>query len=64
MTLDAQLPPNPAIESGAPAPLWATLRGWWAPAAQAHADTELGYECALPWTLDEQAAGEIRPLPY
>lgn len=59
MTLDAHLPQNPATESGAAQPLWSTLTRWWSPASQAAADTELGYESALPWTLGEQAPADI-----
>ena len=64
MTLDAHLSQTPALEAGAPAPLWTTFTALWSPAAQAGAEAELGYESALPWTLAEAAAAEMRPLPY
>lgn len=43
---------------GANRPLLSALSRWWAPAAPEQAqDPELGYESALPWTLDESGDG-------
>ncbi|KQY86047.1 MULTISPECIES: hypothetical protein [Roseateles] len=39
-------------------PLLSALSRWWAPAAGSQApDAELGYESALPWTLDAPGDG-------
>jgi hypothetical protein len=38
-------------------PLWSALTRLWSPAA-ASSEADLGYECALPWTLRDDAPGE------
>lgn len=45
--------PSPMPTQSASRPLLSTLTRWWAPeATQQAADPELGYESALPWTLE------------
>ena len=39
--------------SGPSRPLLSALTRFWSPAAPAASEPELGYESALPWTLDE-----------
>lgn len=54
--------PSPLPTDGANRPLLSALSQWWVatPAPQA-SDAELGYESALPWTLD---AGGDAGTPY
>lgn len=47
-----------AATAGTPKPVWARLMRPWAPAPAATPEPELGYESALPWTLDVDSPAE------
>ncbi|KQV86092.1 MULTISPECIES: hypothetical protein [unclassified Roseateles] len=62
MTIEASLQHNSLAESSPHRPFWSALTRLWSPAATS-SEAELGYECALPWTLGEDAprdSGEPR----
>lgn len=62
MNIDTSPQHNSLAESRPNRPVWFALTRLWSPAATAN-EAELGYECALPWTLGEHAtaqAGEPR----
>ena len=63
MTIDASLQHNALAESSPHRPFWSALTRLWSPAATSN-ETELGYECALPWTLGEDAPRESGETRY
>lgn len=64
MSIDAPLTHNPLAEANPHRPLWSTLTRWWTPATVSANDPVLGYECALPWTLGDDARAENGDAPY
>lgn len=51
---DHGAPSEPTLHTSSPSrPLLSALTRFWSPAAAPASEPELGYESALPWTLDE-----------
>ncbi|MGQ3054883.1 MAG: hypothetical protein ACT6S0_24095 [Roseateles sp.] len=63
MPTDAQAPLSHAVEISPQRPLWAPLTRWLTTTA-ASTEAALGYESALPWTLDVDGTADGGRPPY